>query len=444
MTRNESTPESLDGATAKSQRATRHIVMLLENSCYPDDTRVLDEATALREAGYQVTVICPSHDGMPRQENVDGVEVRRYPAPPEGDGMVFYVIEFGLSLLAAFWWTLLVRMRGRFDAIHVHAPPDMNAWVGRFWRIFGVRFVLDTHDLSPELYMAQRNRKTPGSVGRVLLWFERRACRGADRLIATNQTQRKVQIDRGGAHAQNCCIVRNGPGRRFLVPADPHPSLTDENLLQIGYVGMISVQDGVDHLVEAAAVLAKTRDDFRVTIIGDGPAVPMLRQLVVQRGLEERVTFTGLVPHHEVPSYIAGFDVCVTPDPSNPYNDSCTTIKTMEYMALSRPTVAYETNENRFTAADSACYAKAPTPNALAEAIAGLLDDPQRRQRLGRLGRERVEQQFAWKHQRAELLRLYDSLFSIAVTPASQDLGDSTAIQADQALVDWPTSHPSS
>jgi len=87
---------------------TNRILMLLENLPFPQDLRVSREAKALHAAGYRVTVICPAHKGQPFRETVNGVRVFRYPAPPNANGLLGYVWEYGYSMLASFLLSVLV------------------------------------------------------------------------------------------------------------------------------------------------------------------------------------------------------------------------------------------------------------------------------------------------------------------------------------------------
>lgn len=386
------------------------IVMLLENETFPEDTRVYLEATALAEAGYDVTVVCPRDEHPLGHAMVEGVRVYRYPQPWEGRGLIHYVSEFAYSAFIGFVFVFYILLRRGFDAIHVHTPPDMNSVVGVFFRMLGKKYVLDMHDLSPELYQAQRDGEGSKTVGKVLSWFERFACRWANRLIATNETQQRLQVSRGGAKAEDCYVVRNGPNEMFMADTQPREELRAKKPFLLGYVGMIGTQDGVDHFVHMLHELKKQRDDFLGVVVGKGPALASLEELAEKLDLGSHVHFTGLVPFNDVPGYIASFDICITPDPSNPYNDSCTTIKTMEYMALRKPTVSFATTENRITAGDAAVYAQDNSPAELARLTNELLDDATKRDEMGQSGRTRIERFLSWEHQQKQLIALYDSL----------------------------------
>ena len=384
--------------------------MILENGSYPEDSRVLLEARSLTAAGYSVTVVCPTGASKKWYELLENVRVYRYPQPIEFEGLAGYLAEFAYSGAMAILYTAYILIRHGFDAIHIHTPPDLNISVGIFAKLFGKKIVFDHHDLSPELYKAKRSGEPNQFLYKTLLWWERLACRTADRLIATNETQQQIQIDRCGANPDKCVVVRNGPNKLFLKPAEPNSRFRDDPRTRIGYVGMIAPQDGVDQFVLALGELKKTRDDFLGIVVGSGSAIESLSELARENGIEHQLVFTGMVPFVEVPSYIASFDICVTPDPINEYNDSCTTIKTMEYMAQAKPIVAFGTKENRITAQEAAHYANGDDIADFGKLIGQLMDDPQLRETLGQRGYRRVQEELAWDRQKNHLVRLYDGL----------------------------------
>jgi glycosyltransferase involved in cell wall biosynthesis len=416
-----------------NRRSNLRILMLLQNESYPDDTRVELEGRTLREAGYQVIVICPMGISSQFYENVGGVHVYRYFKPWELSGFLGYVWEYAYSLTMAFLVSLYVLVRRGFDVLHVHTPPDLYALISGFYKLLGKRYVLDMHDLSPELYQARQGGEGKRPVLAVLRWFEWLACRTADRLIATNETQRRVQIERGGASPARCHVVRNGPDARFLKHHEPIASLCHDGRLVIGYVGMMGVQDGVDYLLRAIACLRTdfARQNFIVVIVGSGPALDGLKRLALELNLQHVVDFVGYRSGDDLLRHLASFDICVTPDPSNPYNDSCTTIKTMEYMAMAKPVVAFDLPENRMTADDAALYASRNSEPDLARLLAHLMDHPEERAQLGQRGRQRVINHWQWEIQQHNLIDLYDCLVSAdpASKPSEQARTDADAVR---------------
>lgn len=392
--------------------AGKRILMLLENNPYPEDARVRREAAALTESGYQVAIICPASKGQPMRETVNGVRVYRYPEPRAGDGLIGYLWEYGYSMLATFWLSVIVWVTAGFDVIHAHNPPDLFALLAAFYKLFGKRFVFDHHDLSPEMYYARFLGEGSRTLHRALLFFEKLSFRLADHVIATNESYKRIAVGRGRVPEDRVTVVRNGPELTRVRLADPDPKLRRKAAHILGYVGVMGFQDGVDHFIRALSHLVNdlNRTDFYGVIIGKGDAVESLKSLTTELGLDPYVWFTGRISDEDLLKYLSTADICIDPDPSNPFNDRSTMIKMTEYMALGKPIVAFDLPEHRVTAQDAAVYACPNEELDFARQIAALMDDPQRRARMGQIGRERVENTLAWFYQVPNLLKAYASL----------------------------------
>jgi glycosyltransferase involved in cell wall biosynthesis len=390
--------------------------MLLGNYPYPQDYRVRREATSLVEAGYRVAVVAPARRGQPLRELVDGVDVYRYPGVVNGTNVATYALEYAYTTLASLTLAGLASVRARTEVVHAHNPPDTFFVVGLPFKLLRRRFVYDHHDVAPELFLARFSDTRPGRsqslVYRVLLLLERLSCRLADRVIATNESYRGLEVRRGGVPPERITIVRNGPGSDKLTLEESDPELRARAGCILGYIGVMGHADGVDYLIRAVHHLVHDlgRDDVYCVVIGEGDAVPDLQRLVVSLGLERHVEFPGRLSDIDVRRVLCTADICVDPDPSNVFNDLSTMQKVMDYMALGRPVVAFDLPEHRRTAGDAAVYVRPNDELALARAIAELMDDPERRKRLGELGRKRVEEELAWEHSRRNLLAMYERL----------------------------------
>lgn len=391
---------------------TGSVLMLIENASYPRDIRVRQEALALVSAGYRVSVICPAEAGQLWHEVAEKVDVYRYPSPRPGSGVAGYLWEYGYSMLAALLLSSFVAARKGVDIIHAANPPDTFVFIGALYKLLGKRYVFDHHDLAPELYRYRYGGGRGSTIFKVLLLLERLSCRLADHVIATNQSYRLVEIERDGVPPERVTVVRNGPRVRFpgAVASTEPPKTVGKTV--IVYVGVMGVQDGVDNLVRVLGHLVHDvrRTDFTCILVGSGESLPGLKELADQLGIASYLHFAGWVPHSEVAGYLAKADICVSPEPSNPYTDRSTTIKMMEYMATGKPIVAFDLPEHRFSAGDAAVYVKGNDEREFARAIAELMDDPGRRQRMGAIGRTRVESELAWEHSVPKLLEAYSSL----------------------------------
>ena len=394
----------------KRNQKRNRILMFLENLPFPQDLRVRREASALSSAGYQVTVICPSAKGQPSRETINGVRVYRYVPAPEGNGFLAYLWEYAYSMAASFALSIVAFFSGGFDAIHAHNPPDTFVFIGLFYKMFGKRFVYDHHDLSPEMYMARFRGGGKPMVYRALVWLEKLTCRHADHVIVTNESYKKVALERGRVPEARITIVRNGIDlNRVMAPAEPDQALQQMGKTIIGYVGVMSVQEGVDYLLRALHFLIHSlgRTDFYCVIVGFGDALESLKALSCELGLEDFARFTGPIFGEELRRILSAADICVDPSPANSYTGHSTMIKIMEYMSLGKPIVAFDLTEHRFTARNAALYVAPNDERAYARTLAHLMDDPDRRMTLGTYGRERIKTQLAWEYSVPNLLSVY-------------------------------------
>ena len=401
----------------KQNQNHNRILMLLENLPFPQDLRVRREAYALTAVGYQVTVICHAAKGQPSREIVNGVRVYRYPAPSVGNGFLAYVWEYAYSMAASAALALVAFFREGFEVIHAHNPPDMFVFIALFYKLFGKSFVYDHHDLAPEMYAARFRGGGRSIVYRALVWLEKLSCRYADHVVVTNESYKKIALERGRVPETRITIVRNGVDlNRVLVPVEPDPALRQMGKTIIGYVGVMGIQDGVDYLLRALHFLTHGlgRKDFFCVIVGFGDAVENLKALAQELGLQDCVRFIGPVFGQDLRRILTAADICVEPSPANPYTDHSTMVKIMEYMSLGKPIVAFDLPEHRFTARGAAVYVTPNDERAFARALAKLMDDPSRRMALGTCGSRRIKTQLAWEYSIPNLLAAYGKILPAA------------------------------
>lgn len=391
------------------------ILHLSENLPLPFDRRVWMELSALRQAGYQVSAICPMGETWTRAfEEIDGIAIWRYPPPPPAWGFFSYAWEFLYCWAQTARLSVTALARRGFDVIHAANPPDTFWALALLYKLFGKRYVFDHHDLCPELYVARFGPSREGSlVHRALGWLEWAQFRTADLVISTNESYRQVAIRRGGVDPRRVFVVRSGPSaERFATVRAVDPALRNGKRHLVAYLGVMAPQDGVDHLLRASRVLVheRKRDDVAFVLVGAGDSFEDLKRMSRELGLADVVTFTGRIPDADVERVLATADVCVCPDPLNPLNDVSTMNKILEYMACGRPIVAYDLREHRYSAGDAALYAIPNREDDLADKIARLLDDPELRARMGAYGRRRFLETMSWEHSRGVLLEAYGAL----------------------------------
>jgi glycosyltransferase involved in cell wall biosynthesis len=409
------TPET--GLSAGPQK---RVLILVENLPSPFDRRVWQEAKALHDAGCVVSIICPTGKGCEKKfEAIDGIHIHRYALPVEAEGPLAYALEYALAL---FWsWVLSFRVlltRG-FDVIHACNPPDLFFLIGGFFKLFGKKFLFDHHDLNPELYEAKFGRRD--FLYRLMLKLEYWTFRTADVSIATNESYRRIAIERGRMPADRVFVVRSGPDLERMKIAPPEPRLKRGRRHLVGYVGVIGKQEGIDYLLRAVRhiVFDLKRDDIHFGLVGGGTSLAAMETLAADLDVADYVTFTGRVPDNALLAMLNTADICVNPDVANEMNDKSTMNKIMEYMALGKPIVQFDLTEGRHSAQAASLYAKRNDPDDLAAKIVELLDDPRRRERMGEFGRRRVENELAWQYEAPKLLSAYETIWCASGFPPS-------------------------
>ena len=393
----------------------RRVLIIVENLPVPFDRRVWQEASTLRDAGYSVSIICPATKDYPkRRETIDGIEIYRHPLPHEAEGAVGYALEYGSALFWELYLATKIAFSRGFDVIHACNPPDLIFMVAAFFKPFGKKFVFDHHDINPELYEAKFGRRD--FFYRLMLWAERMTFRLADMSIATNHSYRKIAIERGGMDPDKVFVVRSGPKLDRLKLVPPKTDLKQGRKYLVGYVGVMGKQEGIDLLLETVRVLVheKGRQDIHFGLVGGGTSLDEMKELAGKLGVDDYVTFTGRVSDADLLDMLNTADVCVNPDVANAMNDASTMNKIMEYMALAKPIVQFDLTEGRYSAQDASLYARHNDPHDMADKIVALLDDPERRKKMGEFGRNRVINELEWKYEAPKLLAAYDSLWKTA------------------------------
>lgn len=386
------------------------VCIIVENLAVPADRRVWREAKALCEAGYKVSIICPKTGEFEnRHEILEGIDIYRH-SSWEGSTPLGYILEYTWALSVEFVLALRVYRRTRFRILQACNPPDTIFLIALFFKLLGVRFVFDHHDLTPELCAVRfPRRRFLYRLARLAEWLTFKV---ADVTLATNDTFREIALTRGDVSPKLSFVVRTCPDLNDFSPQAALSDLKEGREHLVVYVGFMGPQDGIDLLLESISYLThvKGRRDALFVLIGMGPELDRLKAQATAHGLDGCVKFAGPLYGDELRAYLATASVGVAPDPSNVFNDKLTMIKILEYMACGIPVVLYDLPEGHQSAGEAALYARGNDPTDFAEKIAQLLDSGSARERIGAIGRKRVVETLNWRNEKQMLLKAYDAV----------------------------------
>ena len=383
------------------------VLIIVENLPVPLDRRVWQESCALRDAGYDVLVICPRMRGYTQpEEQRDGIRIYRHWISEEAGGFTGFFREYASALWGELWLAWKAWRAHRFQIIHLCNPPDLLFFLAWPFKLFGVRVVYDVHDLWPEMFEAKFGKRG------IFYWCVRLAERlnyaCADVVLATNESVKQVAMARGKKSAEKIFTVRTAP-QIATAGVPPDPSLKKGKDYLVGYIGVMGDADGVNYLLEAAGHLVHKlgRRDVYFLLMGTGPQYDKLVKLRDQLGLQEFVDLPGRVSNEFLFSALQTIDLGVACDPINSYNDHCTMNKTLEYMAFGKPQVMFDTKEGRASAGEAARYVAENSAEKLGEAIGRVLDNPEARVEMGRIGAHRTKAVLNWEKSVEQLLKAY-------------------------------------
>lgn len=395
----------------------RSILFLVQNLPVPQDRRVWMEAIALRDNGFQVSVISPRNKDQKKHDLIDGISVYRYLKPPKSEGYLGYIWEYSYSLANTFILAVKIYLKHGFSVIHSANPPDFFFLIALIFKLFGVKFIYDQHDLMPEMLLARFKKSKKCFLYKILLYLEKLSYKTADVHIATCQSGLEKTLLRVKDRKKSF-VVRSVPDKNII-----GKKLADKTLAGAAkkkfkylcsYIGVMGPQDGVDKLLSSIRIIVKEfgRKDIGFALMGDGDDFERLKKMAKKFGIESNIIFTGWADAKIISTYLYSSQIGLMPEPKNDYTNNSLHKKVLEYMYAGIPLVAYDLKEAKRSAGEAAVFVKNNDELKFAKAIIRLIDDPGLRIIMGKRGKERIKQNFQEEFSREELLLAYEHIFN--------------------------------
>jgi YD repeat-containing protein len=380
---------------------------------YGCHVRILEEARALQRLGHEVT-ICTYHTGA----DVEGVRTVRIPRVPWHAevrvGSHWHKLYFDALLLLR---ALRHHMSGPPDVVHAHLHE--GAFVGFLpSRLWGAPLIFD-YQGSLTAEMIDHCFLHPGSVLEApFRRLERLINRSADAIITSTQNAARLLVEQQPALAGRVHTVADCVDTARFLPAWSTEVRHEraELLAQLGipgdrklvvFLGLLAEYQGVGHLLRAARAVLARRPATHFLIMGY-PGVERYTGLAAELGISAHVTFTGRIPYTEAPRYLRLGDVAVSAKLSKTEGNG----KLLNYMACGLPTVVFRTPVAEEILGELGVFAPPGDSDALAAALAELLDDPARGRLLGERLRERAVQHYSWD----AAARAIETIYAAAAT----------------------------
>lgn len=322
-------------------------VCMLAYSFYDADNRVRRYAEALARRGDEVDAIGVGHAGQPAFDVINGVRVFRLQSRTRDEkGPFSYLLKMLLFFFRSMWFLTKRTFREPYDLIHVHNLPDFEVFATLPQRLRGTRVLLDMHEITPEFYASKFRIGERSLLYRVLALVEKISIAFVDHVIVVNHMVEEAVLNRRSMRPEKCTVILNYPDPRIFRRAAPRVRPGGE--FTMCYPGTLSRHQGVDIAVEAVGLLRDQAPGLRFLIIGDGPERENLKRLITERGLEDRISMTGLIPLEQVAEIMTRIDLGVVPKRKEGFGDIAFSTKIMEFMAMGVPVLASRTRIDEF------------------------------------------------------------------------------------------------
>ena len=389
----------------------KHILIIIENLPAPFDRRVWQEASSLKAAGATVSIICPKMKGYDKSyERINGIEIYRHPLPLEGKGLFGYLLEYSTAIFWELFLAIKIYSKNKFHVIHGCNPPDLIFLTALPFKLFGVKYVFDHHDINPELFLAKFNKKN--ILYKAMLILEKITFKVADYVISTNDSYKEIAMRRGNVDLSKLAVIRSGPNvDKFKITNGDNAYKKGRKYL-VGYLGVIGEQEGLDLLLESIQFITQLRTDIHFAIVGGGTYLEKAKEIATHKSLNSYVDFYGRVDDRLMLDILNSCDICVNPDKANEMNNLSTMNKIMEYMALGKAIVQYDLKEGKYSAQSASLYAIPNDTTDFANKIMQLIDDDSLRDTMAEFGFHRVRNDLSWNLEEKKFLSFYKKILS--------------------------------
>ncbi|AEM59304.1 glycosyl transferase (plasmid) [Haloarcula hispanica N601] len=390
---------------------TRQIGIISQQ--YPPDksghaSRIQNMATNLDSRGWDVEVVAPPpcfpHGSFDRdwyrskEIRQQDVTVRRLWAwqPTEPNpGIVSRLAYYVTFALHAFLWLLITRRR--YDVVMTTTPPISTGLAGFVTVLTNSLWVVDVRDLWIDASVSLGFIPEDGIIEHGSRYFQRQVLHTSDAIAVTTETLGDHLCEQyGAALSEKLLLVPNGVDMDRFASTKSGDSVVDSDDPAIVYVGNIGHAQALDECIRA---MGRLNNDAELYLIGSGDAVPHLREVVTEGGVEDAVEFTGPIPHEAVPAALDDAAIGIAPLLDDSELDYAMPTKVYEYMGAGLPVVTTGQGElERFIEQSGGGIHTTPDPGGIATAFDSLLASEAKRRERGQSGQDYVSPTYDRSH----------------------------------------------
>jgi glycosyltransferase involved in cell wall biosynthesis len=393
-----------------------HKILMVAYTHYESDPRVIREAQAAVDAGFEVDFLALRRADTPAVEVLRGVRVLRLNQDKyRGGGHFRYLMMYGMFFLRCFLKITLLFFKRRYRAVHVNNMPDFLVFTTLVPKMFGAKVILDIHDPMPNTFASKFNGREDGFFFRLLLWQERLSAAYSDRVITVHDPVKDGILVKHGLPADSIEVIANFPDSDvFKLRQD----FSVEGGIRLAFHGTILERSGLRLLMNALANVRR-KDRIRVKIVGEGDFSETLQDLMRSLNLGSMVDFDNrCYPVYAISERIAECNVGIVPLEISSVTNYALPLKLLEYMALGLPVMTVKSSAISYYFTDEDCiFFDANDSASLSRTLDRVAENPQMLLKY----RERsiaLRQRFSWAGEKVKYIAMLRELAGTnAATP---------------------------
>jgi glycosyltransferase involved in cell wall biosynthesis len=345
-------------------------------SYYESDPRVIREAEAAVEGGFEVDFLALRRPGTPPEEVVRGVRlIRVNQVKYRGSGQFKYLLQYLTFFFTCFLKTTALFVRRRYGVIHVNNMPDFLVFCAIVPRLFGSKVILDIHDPMPNTFASKFKSGEHGFFYTALLWQERLSAAFCSQVTTVHDPVKDGILVKHGLASKSLEVIGNFADDQ-LFPLRTAYSI--QGKIRFVFHGTILERSGLRTLMTALeGVRHKAR--ISVTIIGEGDFSEPLRRIIDSSNLGEIVEFDNRsYPVHAIPERISDCNVGLVPLEISSITNYALPLKLLEYVSLGLPVVTVRNKAISYYFCEEDCiFFEWNEPSSLSAAMDRIAGNPE-------------------------------------------------------------------
>jgi glycosyltransferase involved in cell wall biosynthesis len=361
-------------------------VLMIVQSNYDYDARIIRYCVALKENGIDSDVICLKYPWQNAFDNVNGVDVYRISGSFNQDSIVSYIFNSVIFLFKSLIKTITLTGRYNYSFIHVHNMPDYLVFSALYPKIKRIPVILDIHDLTIELFKEKWSPKKFNQFKFALKLVEKLSFNFADHIITVTKECVEKLISRGTPQ-NKITLIMNSPDEKSFSYDETRFSNNDPERFKILYHGTLAKRFGVHYVFSALQKVKKEKPQIEFHIYGkiNNEYTSELRELAKKLDISDRVFFNDIITYDEIDDVIKSHDLGIVPYESTEYMNLALPTKAGEYALTGLPFIMADLISVRTVfREESVKYINPAETELLAKSILNLFSDKEKRRQMAK------------------------------------------------------------